>query len=75
MGGRPITYAIRKYALATLNEHFLLGGGLDFAVEAAITSGKPTLSRYLAVLVDALQCLQNGTRGPIRRLSFAESIE
>ena len=30
-----ITYAIRKYALATLDEHFLLGGGVDVAVETA----------------------------------------
>ena len=30
-----ITYAIRKYALATLDERFLLGGGVDVAVETA----------------------------------------
>jgi alpha,alpha-trehalose phosphorylase len=30
-----ITYAMRKYALATLDEHFLLGGGVDVAVETA----------------------------------------
>jgi alpha,alpha-trehalose phosphorylase len=30
-----ITYAMRKYALATLNGHFLLGGGVDVAVETA----------------------------------------
>jgi alpha,alpha-trehalose phosphorylase len=30
-----ITYAIRKYALATLDDHFLLGGGVDVVVETA----------------------------------------
>jgi alpha,alpha-trehalose phosphorylase len=30
-----ITYAVRKYALATLDEHFLLRGGVDIAVETA----------------------------------------
>ena len=30
-----ITYAIRKYALATLDEHFLLGGGVDVVMETA----------------------------------------
>jgi alpha,alpha-trehalose phosphorylase len=30
-----ITYAMRKYALATLDELFLLGGGVDVAVETA----------------------------------------
>jgi hypothetical protein len=32
-----------------------------------------TKQLMLAVLVDALQCVQNGTRGPIQRLSFAEA--
>ena len=30
-----ITYAIRKHALATLDQNFLLGGGVDVAVETA----------------------------------------
>jgi alpha,alpha-trehalose phosphorylase len=30
-----IAYAMRKYALATLDAHFLLGGGVDVAVETA----------------------------------------